>query len=204
MLTLPVALIAEKNKLFATGPWLWLLDITLPDASHLRLTRNTEDVTYGGHVYTRFGFLIGEQRSAGDGRAQMLTVTVANPGRALEPYLAAHDGLIGCAVTLVIAHADNLGEDHADLTLAWEILAVEVNAESVQFQLGAESPMRRRYPLYAALPRACGWVFKGAECAYAGTATSCARTLDACRALGNSRRFGGRPGLVSAVRVVTG
>jgi hypothetical protein len=53
MLNLPLALRLEKNKLVSTAPWLLLLSVTLPDTTVLRLARNTENVTFGGNVYTR-------------------------------------------------------------------------------------------------------------------------------------------------------
>lgn len=203
MLNLPLALRQEKNKLIATGPWLLFLDVTLPDASHIRLVRNTENKTFGGNVYAAFAFELGELRSGGDGRIQGVSLRVANPARALQPYLEAHAGLVGCAVSLAVVHADNLAADHSELTLYWEILAAQSAEDWISFTLGAMNPMRRRFPLYMATPRSCPWIFKGAECAYAGAATTCARTLDNCRTLSNSARFGGRPGIIGAARFVT-
>lgn len=202
MLNLPLALRLEKNKLVSTAPWLLLLTVTLPDASVIRLARNTDDVPFGGHVYTAFAFELGDVRSGGDGRIQGVTLKVANPGRVLQPYLEAGDGLVGCAVTLAVVHADNLASDYSELTLSWDVIAAESAADWITFMLGAENPLRRRFPLHVAIPLSCNWGFKSAECAYAGAATSCARTLDACRALGNTARFGGRPGIVGAARFV--
>jgi len=203
VLNLPLALRIEKNKLVSTAPWLLLLDVTLPDTTHIRLARNTENVTYGGETYTAFAFELGELRGGGDGRIQGVSLRVANPSRALQPYLEEHDGLIGCAVRLAVVHADNLAEDHSELTLDWEVLAAQPDADWINFTLGALNPLRRRFPLYMAAPRSCHWIFKGAECAYAGSATTCARTLDNCRTLANSARFGGRPGITGAPRFVT-
>lgn len=200
MLNLPLALRLEKNKLVSTAPWLILLTVTLPDASVIRLVRNTEDVTFGGNVYTAFAFELGDVRSGGDGRIQGVSLKVANPGRALQPYLEANDGLVGCPVTLAVVHADNLASDYTELTLAWDVLSSSAAGDWIEFILGTENPLRRRFPLQAAIPFSCNWAFKSVECAYAGGATSCARTLDACRALNNSARFGGRPGIVGAVR----
>ena len=202
MINLPLALRLEKNKLVSTAPWLLLLSVTLPDASVIRLVKNTEDVTFGGNVYIAFAFELGDVRSGGDGRIQGVTLKVANPGRVLQPYLEANDGLVGCAVTLAVVHADNLASDYTELTLAWDVLAAESAEDWITFTLGAENPLRRRFPLHVAIPFSCNWQFKGAECAYAGTATSCARTLDACRRLANTARFGGRPGITGAARVV--
>lgn len=202
MLNLPLALRLEKNKLVSTAPWLILLSLTLPDASVIRLVRNTDDVTFGGNVYTAFAFELGDVSSGGDGRIQGVTLKVANPGRALQPYLEAYGGMVGCAVTLVVVHADNLATDYTELTLAWDVISAESAEDWIVFTLGAENPLRRRFPLQAAIPFSCNWQFKGIECGYAGPTISCARTLDACRLLGNSVRFGGRPGIVGAARFV--
>lgn len=202
MLTLPLALRIEKNRLVATAPWLLLLDVTLPDASVIRLVRNTEDVTFGGNLYTAFAFDIDNVRSGGDGRIQGVSLKVANPGRALQPYMEAHDGLVGCGITLRVVHADNLAADYSELTLQWEILSAESAEDWIVFSLGAENPLRRRFPLHVAIPFSCNWTFKGVECGYSGAAASCPRTLAYCRSLGNSVRFGGRPGITGAPRFV--
>lgn len=202
MLTLPLALRLEKNKLVSTAPWLMLLAVTLPDASVLRLAKNTENVTFGGNTYTAFAFDLGDVRSGGDGRIQGVTLKVANPERMLQPYMEANDGLVGCAVTLAVVHADNLASDYTELTLSYDVLAAESGADWITFTLGAENPLRRRFPLQVAIPFSCNWRFKGEECAYAGSATTCARTLDACRNLANTARFGGRPGITGAARFV--
>lgn len=202
-LNLPLALRLEKNKLIGTAPWLVLLALTLPDATVLRLAKNTEDVTFGGHVYSAFAFELGENRSGGDGKIQGVSLRVANPGRVLQPYLEQYGGLVGCAVSLMVVHADNLAADYTELTLAWNVIAAVSSEEWIEFTLGAENPLRRRFPLQAAIPLSCNWPFKGVECAYAGTVQTCARTLEACRALGNSARFGGRPGLNGAPRFVS-
>lgn len=202
MLNLPLALRTEKNKLVSTAPWLLLLDVTLPDASVIRLVRNNEDITFGGNVYTAFAFELGDTRGSGDGRVQGVSLKVANPERALQPYMEAYDGMIGCAVKVAVVHADNLASDYSELQLDYEVMAADSAGDWINFTLGAQNPLRRRFPLQVAIPFSCNWAFKGAECAYSGSATSCARTLDACRSLNNSARFGGRPGLVGAARFV--
>lgn len=202
MLNLPLALRLEKNKLISTAPWLILLALTLPDSTVIRLVKNTDDVTFGGNVYTAFAFELGDTRSAGDGSIQGVTLRVANPARALEPYLEQFEGAVGCPVTLMVVHADNLASDYTELTLSYDVLGTDPADDWVTFTLGAENPLRRRFPLQVAIPFSCNWPFKGVECGYAGAAVSCARTLNACRVLNNSARFGGRPGIVGAARFV--
>lgn len=198
MLNLPLVLRVEKNKLVSTAPWLLLLDVTLPDTTHIRLAKNTEDVTFGGNLYAAFAFDLGDIKSGSEGAVPSVTLEVYNPAQALTPFLEAHGGLVGCAVSMYVVHADNLGEDYTDLTLTFTVLASNLKGEKVQFSLGAENPMRRRFPLFSILPNSCGWTFKGAECAYAGSATSCDRMLQTCRSLNNTSRFGGRPGILGA------
>ena len=204
-MTLPLALRLEKNKLISTAPWVVLIDITLPDTTVLRIVKNTEDVTFAGHLYTAFAFELGEQRSSGDGKIQGLSLKVANPSRAFTPYLEMYNGLVGCSIVLTLVHTDNLASDFSELTLNWTVMATSVpDEEWIEFTLGAESPIRRRFPLYVITPLSCNWIFKGVECAYAGVATSCDRSLDNCRTLNNSGRFGGRPGVNGAPRFVSG
>lgn len=202
-MTLPLALRLEKNKLISTAPWLVLVAITLPDTSVIRIVKNTENVTFGGNVYTAFAFELGDQRASADGKVQSLSLKVANPARAFTTYLEQYSGLIGCSLVLTLVHADNLASDYTDLILNWEIMATSVpDEEWIEFTLGAESPIRRRFPLYVISPLSCNWIFKGVECAYAGAATRCDRSLDNCRTLNNSGRFGGRPGVNGAPRFV--
>ena len=87
------------------------------------------------------------------------------------------------------------GYDYADLEMTFDILATQADALWVTFTLGAPNPLRARFPQYRYLADHCRWTFKSVECAYSGPSTTCKRTLDYCRQLGNSRRFGGFPGL---------
>lgn len=198
MLNLPLALRIEKNKLISTAPWILLVDVELPDSSHIRIAKNTEDVTFVGNAYSAFSFDLDANKSSNKGEVQSVTLSVANPGQALTPFVEEYSGLVGCQVTIYVVHTDNLSEDYSELTMTFIVVATHVGEDLIQFSLGGENPMRRRFPLYNSLPNSCGWIFKGAECGYSGSATSCDRMLTTCKALGNTKRFGGRPGLLGA------
>lgn len=207
-LPLPLALRLEANKLVSTAPWLLLLELILPDATVLRFVRNTDDIECpigSGIIWTAYPFDLGNRGESGDGKVQTVTLKVSNIARALTPYMEEYDGLVGSDVRLIVVHEANLSADYAALTLAYTIIAATLPDDIwIEFSLGAESPMRRRFPIYAAIPLHCGWVanFKGAECAYAGGDSTCPGTLTACRAKNNSGRFGGRPGITGAPRFV--
>lgn len=205
-LNLPLALRLEANKLTSTAPWLLLLQVTLPDTSVLRFVRNTDDIAFDGHVWTAYPFVLGTQGQSGDGKVQSVTLRVGNASRALTNSLETYGGLVGSAVELLVVHDNHLTEDYTALTLNYAITATTLPPDEtwVEFTLGAESPMRRRFPIFGAIPYHCNWVahFKGAECAYVGADATCTGTLTACRLKNNSARFGGRPGLTGAPRFV--
>jgi phage-related protein len=204
-LNLPLALRLEANKLVSTAPWLLLCEITLPDTTVLRFVRNTDDITFAGHTWTAYPFTLGDQGESGDGKVQSVTLKVSNTQRALTPYMEQYGGLVGSGIRLMVVHDANLTEDYTALTLAYTIIAAHLPDDTwIEFTLGSESPMRRRFPIYAAVPLHCNWVaqFKGAECAYTGAATTCNGTLTDCRTKSNSGRFGGRPGITGAPRFV--
>jgi phage-related protein len=210
MLTLPSVLILEKNKLVSTLPWVTLLEITLPTpqdgTSVIRLAQNNDIVPYAGNDWTPYAFKLSERGQSGDGKIQSVSLQVANPARALTPFIEAQGGLVGAQVRIIVVHAGNLGVDYTALTLAYIVLACTPGDEWATFQLGAESPMRKRFPLLAANPMHCSWnalgQFKGVECAYTGGDTACEGTLAACRTKSNSKRFGGRPGAQGSPRFV--
>ena len=62
------------------------------------------------------------------------------------------------------------------------------------FQLSTKNPLAWRFPPRTIYKAACQWVFKSPECGYTGNATSCRKTIAACRALNNIARIGCFPG----------
>ena len=67
--------------------------------------------------------------------------------------------------------------------------------KTVQFVFGGDNPIRIRFPRARFRSDFCDVKFGSARCGYVGPETSCNKTLARCRALGNSYRFAGWPGL---------
>ena len=63
------------------------------------------------------------------------------------------------------------------------------------FTLGPDYTMTQRVPPDKYMKNFCPFQFKGLECGYSGGATECDKTLKRCRQIGNSKRFGGEPGI---------
>ena len=195
MKSISSALAIEKNKLATPNPWLVLLDITLTDSTCFFLVNNTEDVTFNGQVYTACPLDIQPPKESSKGEIPSAQLRISNATRVLQGYLEALTGGIGSSVLLRIVNAGLLEENYSDLEMTFYVLSCVCNAQWVTFNLGAPSPLRKRFPLYRYIASHCNWQYRGAECGYNGAIADCTRTLDDCRNHGNSARFGGFPGL---------
>lgn len=195
--TLPAALVIEKNKINTSSAWLVLLDITLTDATNLYLVQNTEDITYGGQVYTAAPFQLEIIKADSTGSIPSVTLSIGNATRLIQQYLESLNGAVGSSVKITVVNSDNLTEDYSELELNFTVVGAKSNAEWAVFTLGAPNPMRQRFPLEQFLANYCMWVnhYKGLECGYAGALPTCTGSLDDCRIHNNSARFGGHPGL---------
>lgn len=196
MLSIPPLLIRAASKADQTSPWLILLDVVLPDSSVLYLVNNNEDIVFQGNTYLAFSFSFSGHGQDSKGKIPSVTITMSNVTGVIQQYMEANNGLVGCPVTLRLVHVDHLAEDYSSLTLNLEILAPSANAKTASFVLGPPNPLKKRFPVDQYIAMHCRFAFKtDPRCGYTGTATECNRTLDQCRALGNSGRFGGHPGL---------
>jgi phage-related protein len=195
MKTLSAALILEKNRLATPNPWLVLLDIRLPDATMLYIARNTEDIVFNGHTYTAFSFELEPTKESSKGEVPTITLRISNVTQVFQAYLEAQEGGLGSIVTVRVVNAALLTENYAELEMTFDVMAAVSDIQWITFTLGAPNPLRAAFPQYRYLAGHCRWQFKSAECAYTGASEICKRTLDYCRQLNNSPRFGGFPGL---------
>lgn len=195
MKTLPASLLLEKNKLATKNPWLVLLDVYLTDDTELYFVKNTENITFSGREYSAINFEIEPTKESTKGEIPTVTLRVSNVTRILQAHLEALSGAVGSSVTVRVVNAAHLTENYSELEMTLDVLSSHADALWVAFTLGAPNPLRRRFPLYRYIADHCAWAFKGRECNYTGGATSCKRTLDDCRNLNNSVRFGGFKGL---------
>lgn len=205
MKNIPLALRQAKNAFGQDSPWLPLLELTLPapDNTVFRIVPNNEDVTFQGNVYTAFPIQVELPKESSKGEIQTISLMVSNVTRVLQGHLEALNGGVGSTVNMIIVNTAHLTEDYAELTMEFDVLSAECNAQWVTLKCGTANPLRRRFPGFKYMAGHCNWQFKSAECAYSGLDTDCERTLSACMAKGNSTRFGGYPGLApGGLRVV--
>jgi lambda family phage minor tail protein L len=197
VITIPAALIAEKNKLSNGSPFLLLCEIQLTGTT-LRLVKNEANISWQGETWAAFPFDIDDMGEAGRSEVPRLQLSVSNVSRAIQNYVEQYDGGIDATVILRVVHADHLVGTETDTTmirLDYTVTGCSADSKAVTFELGASSPWQRRIPLARARKNFCRFKFKSTECGYSGAETVCDKTLTRCRALSNSSRFGGFPGI---------
>jgi len=194
--SLPSALVSVINDLDDTDPCLILLEITIEGlGSPVRLVQNEVDIVWNSETWVAFPF---EFDTIGDWKKSELprvAVRVSNVARAIQGYIDDTDGGVQSEVAVYIVHAGNLGETTPLLQLNYTVISTTCNHEWVTFTLSSTNTFTRRFPKNTCMKNACRFRFKDQWCGYAGVETTCDRSLTRCRALNNSDRFGGFPGI---------
>ena len=197
MLSIPSELIAEKNKLFASGAFLELLEIQMSELSEtLRIVNNNEDIIYNGYTWQKFQFEPADFSESQEGETSRIVVKVSNVLRVTQGYIEqTDDGLIGDTVVYRLIHSQHL-DVAAAITQYFTVQKVECDELWAHFTLGAENFFLNRFPLHTHSKNICRYEeFGGTACGYSGSETECNRTFARCIELGNQARFGGQPGL---------
>lgn len=201
-MTLPANLVIEKNKLNAEYPWLILLKFSLYEGQENEVVyyfvRNYHDITFQDHLYQSFSFDLDLIQQSIDGKIHENTLSISNVTIILQETLEKFDGAVDAEITITLVHVDNLTEDFSELELVFDILATHIGPLSIDFILGAPSPLLQRFLTQSYFADFCSYPeFGGPRCGYdldtPGAPAFCHRRFSDCRALENSARFGGSP-----------
>lgn len=198
MLTLSAAAKLLKNTLHSDGAWILLLEIQVAGLSTvLRVCRNTADITWNGYTWVAFPFELGDISEDSKGTLPSVELKVSNVTRTLQYYLEQANGGVQSKVVLRVVHSKNLGLTSPELEEMFSVTKVAVDAMWVTFTLGMNYPSGVRRPLRRFLKNFCPFKYKGIECGATSNYPTCDKTLASCRTRGNSKRFGGEPGIPS-------
>jgi len=196
MLPIPAAIIPSLNSLTSDEPVVVLAEIQLPQVPiTLRLVRDTQDVTWDSELWTRFPFEIDDIGEGVPGELPNVTLKVGNAQRAIQGFIEEVDGGVDSTVIIRVIHKSHLSETTPIIQLEYTVTNVHSNNDFITFSLGAANVFIRRFPLNRILKNFCRWRFKSARCGFVGAATDCNKTLQRCRELLISPRFGGFPGV---------
>ena len=203
MLNIPAAIIPDLNSLTNDFPVIVLCEIQLPNNPLIiRLAQNTEDVKWDGETWTRFPFEIDNMSEGRAGEIPQINLKIGNQQRALQGFIEDEDGGVDSTVFIRVVHLKHLAETTPIIILEYIVTNVVADSNFITFSLGAANIFNRRFPLNRIMKNFCRFRFKSLECGYVGTETVCNKTVQRCRELFISPRFGGFPGVgVAALKI---
>lgn len=200
-MALSLTAIQEKNSLGTDSVFAILLEILIPGVPSVTITSNGDNITWRGMTWLTFPFEISELNENSNGEVPQWTITLDNRQRVIEKYLSDYDQYLKAngienneiKCNCYIVNTKDLLNTTAVKEVYFELSQPSTDSKQATFILTADSPFNIMVPKRRFLKLYCFWKFKGIECAYAGTANTCDKSLTQCKLLGNSARFGGWP-----------
>jgi lambda family phage minor tail protein L len=191
---------SEKNKRENQPILLFILEDYDGAGNDLRFARYDIDVVFDGEIYLKFPITFNEIGENSQGSIDTVTITVCNVSRLIQSYLNDYSGLRGKKVIIRLVWANQLLSPTAKLDAAVYIDTAAADDTDVQFVCTTKLDiLERKIPGEKYLRTHCRYkTFKDPlTCGYTGTETTCNRTKQRCKELGNYQRFGGFPSIPS-------
>lgn len=151
------------------------------------------DVVYDGNTYEGRSIKHSEITQGSDGKINDINLAVNNCGRAVQQLIVDY-GLIG--KTIKVKQIFSGADDIIEYSLV--IKGAATKKDQVVFQLGVGfDALKLIIPARKMFSQSCSWIFKGDECLYDGSETTCEKTFMDCKRKGNQERFGGFPAIIN-------
>lgn len=198
---LSVATVIEKNRIASTEAFIALLEVDVVDPETRELVetqyvaRNDEPITYQGNTYIAGSFDVTIKSQSGE--VPEITLSAADFSRSLQRRMQEFRGGVGFEVRFIVINTANI-EQPPELHETFYVIGASAKNYFVQFILGAENPLMRRFPYHTQFADKCRWRYKSVQCGYTGTQETCDLTLqgpNGCASHNNTINFGGYPGL---------
>ena len=196
------AMIQEKNKLSNDGVVIVLLELTIPGLDDpVRVTSDNINTIWNGNTYVPFPFELDEISESSAGEIPQIELRVSNVSRAIESYLQDYDthiktyGIEEVTVLISVVHSKHLDLITAEVEYEFRLKKPATDAIWAKFTLSGDNLFMRRFPLNKMYKNRCRFKFKDTRCGHSGVTTTCNKSITACRALSNSTRYGGFPGM---------
>ncbi len=182
----------EKSK--AQNAPLFLYTITSYNGTEdLHWSGNQKDIIYDGITYKAVPISHEFTGDNNQGRIDSVKVRLSNISRMIQFYLETHD-FRGKDVRIRMVFADTLDDAEAYLDEIYTIDSYSADQNHAEFTLtGKFDVLGVNLPARGYTRNTCGWVFKSTECGYTGVETTCNKTQQECRDLGNHTRYGAFP-----------
>lgn len=194
MRTATAAMTLQKNLLVTGSAWVWLLQITVDDATKLYYTNNTKSLTFDGQVYTPQAMKFDAVRSSGGGDLDSWKIAIQNVDQIMVAYLELGK-LINRQILAYIVNSDLLSASANRYALRAHIISADASEEWVSLTTGVLDIRRIKVPRSCFGRDFCRFFYGDADCGSAG-AGPCDKTPNTCLLTWNNyTRFGGFPGI---------
>lgn len=199
--SLSVASVIEKNRISSDTPWLICLDIGVIDPDSMsvvetmHIVRNTEAITFNGHEYVPSSFDIELKEESGT--QQSVSLSINDYSLAVQQRMQKYAGGVGFTVAIMVVNADQL-DAPPEVIENFEVVGANSANYVCAFTLGAENNITKTFPRRRQTKDYCQWRYKGPDCGYTGSLTSCDLSLNGangCKAHQNVIHFGAFPGI---------
>lgn len=198
---LSVGSVIEKNKIASEEVYLILIEVECKNeegviVQTLNFVKNSENIVYRDIPYQAANFDL--DISVENNQEPSISLSAHDESRTIMQYMEAYGGLVGSNVKMTVVNSANLDSNIPEIEESFKITSSSNNKYIVEFQLGTESAVNKRYPNYRQFKDRCSWAYKGPRCKYAGPLNKCDLTLlgpNGCLAHDNIANFGGNPGL---------
>jgi len=191
----------EVTRVSSDTPFLELLDIEVVDeaGTHvdwIRICRNNENITFQGNVYLAGDFTL--EISGGLNEEPRLNISAQDPTGMIREAIDAYQGGTDFPVTYTYVNSARLDKE-PEIQETFQVKTATTSGDwAVNFSLGMDGALAKKFPRRAQFSARCGHIFKDNRCAYAGADGSCDYSLfgtNGCAVKGNTANFGGFPGL---------
>lgn len=155
------------------------------------------NVTFDGIEYAAFPIHHDEISENSEGSINSVRLTLGNASRLIQSYLELYD-LRNKKVRIRLVWNDDLSDPDNKVDFLFYIDSYSAAVEAAEFVLLPKvDVLSLQLPKRIYARNYCQWRFKGTQCGYAGSQTTCNRTFQRCRELANQVRFGGFPSIPS-------
>jgi lambda family phage minor tail protein L len=183
----------EKNKAVNSPLFLYTIYNYNGLDDDLNFARWDTDIVYGGVTYTKFPITHEKISENTSGEVDTVQIRISNVNRLIQSFLEDYSWS-GKKIIIKQVWADHLDDAEAYIMHEYYIDSYSTNEMEAVFTLTSKFDV-----LDIVLPGGtynrnyCRWKFKSSECGYSGAETTCNKTLQRCRELGNQERIGAFP-----------
>lgn len=202
----------EKNKLIATKPFIWLVEVQIDTTNAIRFASYDEVISFNGYTWYPYPLSIGNIQEDSEGKVQTVELSIGSIDRKIIGYVKA-GGINGQTCKIILTHESYLNDPSSSVERKFEILSLSYDDTNVTLSLGIANLISTDFPSERFYRGDCRYAkeYTQERCGYpaalaTGQFSTCNGTLAACTARGlneaaygyvkkHPSRYGGFPGI---------